>query len=266
MSANSAISWTDHTFNPWWGCVESSPGCTNCYARAWAHRLGLELWGKGATRRFFGPKHWAEPLEWDRKAAEGGVRAKVFCASMADVCEDRADLVESRKRLEELIHRTESLVWILCTKHPENYGLFSRHTLRRCCTLTTAERQQELDARGPHLLGTEALCRGVSLEPLLGPVGLARHFPSAHGLRDDLFWVICGGESGPNARPCNVQWIRDVVRQCREAHVPVHLKQLGSKPTWLEGRFYAITDRAGRIVSEWPADLQDAREWPEVMR
>ena len=72
MAKNSKIEWTTHTFNPWWGCVKVSPACKHCYAEAWAKRVGQAVWGIGADRRFFGDKHWADPLRWDAAAqAEG---------------------------------------------------------------------------------------------------------------------------------------------------------------------------------------------------
>src|SRR5436190_1923297 len=60
MAKNSSIEWTHHTFNPWWGCAKVSPACAHCYAEAWAKRVGQNVWGGSADRRFFGDKHWAE--------------------------------------------------------------------------------------------------------------------------------------------------------------------------------------------------------------
>ncbi|MCB2179467.1 phage Gp37/Gp68 family protein [bacterium] len=72
MVKNSKIEWTDHTFNPWWGCVKVSEGCKNCYAETMANRFG-NWWGPTAERRFFGDKHWAEPLKWNAQAERDGV-------------------------------------------------------------------------------------------------------------------------------------------------------------------------------------------------
>lgn len=99
MGANSAISWTDHTFNPWIGCQKVSAACANCYAAvdsparvSRAH--GLELWGPAATakRRVTGSGNWNQPKKWNGESARqhwrGGQRMRVFCASQADIFED----------------------------------------------------------------------------------------------------------------------------------------------------------------------------------
>lgn len=126
MGATTGISWAHHTFAPWWGCVEVSPACDRCYAKAFAERFGFMVWGAQAPRRFFGLEHWAEPLEWDRKARRMGQRRRVFCSSMADIGETRDDdtgivMEGERARLWELIRATEWLDWMLLTKRPSSY-------------------------------------------------------------------------------------------------------------------------------------------------
>jgi hypothetical protein len=88
-------------------------------------------------------------------------------------------------------------------------------------------------------------------------------------------WIIVGGESGPHARPFDIQWARDTVAQCRAAGVPVFVKQLGAKPIGDEwDSFPSMSDtddgwranlkhRAGADPSEWPEDLR-VQEWPIV--
>src|SRR5687767_5237522 len=120
MGGSTAIAWTDHTFNPWWGCERVSPGCQNCYAETFAKRTGNLVWGKNADRRRFADKHWNEPLKWNRLAATEGRQAFVFCASMADVFEYRSDHHDDRLRLWALIEATPNLTWQLLTKRPEN--------------------------------------------------------------------------------------------------------------------------------------------------
>jgi len=65
---NSAIEWTDHTFNPWTGCTKVSPGCANCYAESWAKRSGTVQWGPGKPRRR--TKTWGDPVKWNRAAGQ----------------------------------------------------------------------------------------------------------------------------------------------------------------------------------------------------
>jgi protein gp37 len=126
MAERTALAWCHHTFNPWWGCVEVSPACDHCYAREFAARVRPGLWGKDAPRRFFGDRHWDEPLRWSRGAERAGERRRVFCASMADVLEDRDDaegtrMTEARQRLWAVIASTPGLDWLLLSKRPQNY-------------------------------------------------------------------------------------------------------------------------------------------------
>lgn len=126
MGANSGIAWTHHTFNPWWGCTKVSPGCKNCYAEKFATvRRKLPIWGADAPRKIASEAMWRQPLLWNRRAGEKGVRERVFCASMADVFEDyrgpdMAQVVQARARLWETIEATPHLDWLLLTKRPEN--------------------------------------------------------------------------------------------------------------------------------------------------
>ena len=85
MGKITGINWTNHTFNPYWGCTEvgNSPACVNCYAKTWAHRLGFQIWGNGADRRVFGDHHWDEPLRWNRAAEKADQRRRVFSMSWA---------------------------------------------------------------------------------------------------------------------------------------------------------------------------------------
>lgn len=119
MAENSQIAWTDHTFNPWWGCTKVSPGCANCYAAALNNRFKKCVWGPNGTRARMGPDEWKKPHRWNRKAARTGNRIQEFCASMADVFEDRPELEPWRKDLWKLIDETPCLDWLLLTKRPE---------------------------------------------------------------------------------------------------------------------------------------------------
>lgn len=230
MGKDSRIEWTHHTFNPWWGCVKVSPACDHCYAESWAKRVGSDVWGPGSERRFFSDTHWKDPVKWNRDAAAEGVRRRVFCASMADVFENRDDLIEPRKRLLELIDATPMLDWLLLTKRihlvkkllPKGYKLPAHVWLG-----TTVENAEYARKRVKYLLEFDTpSVRFVSCEPLLSALDLAPYLkPNSKGVRVD--WVIAGGESGPKSRPMDPAWPEQLQKQCAEAGVPFHFKQWG---------------------------------------
>lgn len=273
MGEITGIAWCDHTFNPWWGCVERSEGCDNCYAREMANRFAPGLWGKDAGRRFFGDKHWNEPLRWDRKATLAGVRRRVFSGSMCDIMEDRRDLDAARARLFLTVESTPNLDWLFCTKLPQNYrrllpAEWLRNPRRNVWGLTTVENQQNV-WRAHELLLTPLVIRGISYEPALGPLdwsglhlkpatlGDAAGFPDHNGTdgHAGIHWPIIGGESGAGARRFELAWARAAIARCQEAGVPVFMKQLGSNceiPT---------RHAAGADPNEWPEDLR-VREFP----
>lgn len=223
MSANSKIEWTDHTFNPWWGCTKVSPGCANCYAETLAKRTGNNVWGDDAVRRFFNSRHWHEPLGWNEKCRQSGTRARVFCGSMCDIMEDRPDLIPHRHRLYDLIRLTPNLDWLLLTKRTENFmrflpGPWFNYPAPNVWLMTTVESQAQM-TRVRELLKIPAVVHGISAEPLLGPLDF--------GDMTGIEWVIVGGESGPGARPMSPRWVRDLRDQCLESTVPFFFKQWG---------------------------------------
>lgn len=221
MGQDSKIEWTHHTFNPWWGCVKVSPGCAHCYAETFAKRTGNAVWGAESPRRFFSDKHWDEPLWWNTAAKAEGQRKRVFCASMADVFENRPDLDAPRVRLLNLIEATPWLDWLLLTKRPENIipvmdramkGSFEPrstfvHHMPNVWLGVTGEDQEHYTRRMASLLGISAAVRFVSAEPLLGSIIMGVMRPD---------WIIVGGESGGKARPMDAEWVRSLRDQCDE--------------------------------------------------
>lgn len=255
--AETSIAWCDYTFNPWWGCTEVSPACDNCYARVFSHRLGLELWGNEAPRRFFSDAHWNQPRAWNRRAERDGIRYRVFAASMADVLErgtgpNRLDMAAARRRLWSLIEECPALDWLLLSKRWENLDLVPATWLARwpahVWAGATGEDQRHLEFRSRRLREAPAGVRFLSIEPMLGPVDL-----TACAWAD---WAIFGGESGARARGTDVEWIRAGVLQCRALDIAPFVKQIGSRP--LNGGTVA---GKGDDMAEWPPDLR-VREFP----
>lgn len=301
MGENSKIEWTHHTMNPWRGCTKVSAGCDLCYAEKTSLRNPkvLGIWGDEGTRVIASDAYWREPLRWNRDAEQAGERRRVFCASLADVCEDRRELDAPRARLAALIDETPWLLWLLLSKRPQNYTkLFSPETLRKCGIGTSTEDQPAADERIPHVLTTPAAFRFISAEPLLGPIWLtALPVPDEHAgkyaghgftfnalQREDditlfnapshLDLVIAGGESGgPNARPMHPDWPRYLRNQCVAAGVAYFHKQNGEwypvTPLY-EGRDDSaedgtgeleMVDTRGHIWSERDGQPNDPRTW-----
>lgn len=204
----------------------------------------------------------------------------------------------AQRRLFRLIHDTPNLDWLLLTKRPENIlphlagalmelakgdnapvsnwlaAWLEEEPPNNVWLGTSVENQAAAEERIPNLLLTPAKVRFLSVEPLLGPVDLDKYIlPDVSEVQDiyaghvprntTIDWVIIGGESGPGARHCNVDWIRDLVRQCKAAGVPCFVKQLGADPTYGNDTPIPerLSDRKGGDMAEWPEDLR-VREFP----
>jgi protein gp37 len=248
MGKETGISWTSHSFNPWWGCTKVSPGCDHCYAETLDARWGDPHWGKGVPRRVFGDKHWAEPLLWNIEASKAGVREMVFCASMADVMDDEAPEGQF-ERLLKLIDQTPNLIWQLLTKRPQRYErriplLDSRDNI---WLGTSAENQENYDLRWPYL--REAAIRRklttfISYEPALGPLTIKDHgmFPN---------WIICGGESGTDRRPMQQEWAENLMKECSDLGVPFFMKQMGARTPDAGSKLIP----AHLLIRQFPGDI-----------
>jgi protein gp37 len=207
-------------------------------------------------------------------------RDTVFCASLADVFEGSETMpaeswlavCAARDRLFNLIEQTPNLNWLLLTKRPEkvmSYVPERWHVEQKGFPSnvwigTSVEDQKAADERIPYLLEVPAVVRFLSCEPLLGaidffiPMTSRTHAPAkvnvlAHRSfgpqpRARIDWIICGGESGPQARPMHPDWVRSLRDQCERSRTPFFYKQ------W--GEFAPVTrdnpmplDRAGTLVA-----------------
>ncbi len=255
MGYSTKIEWTDHTFNPWWGCVNVSPACDHCYAERFANRKTRSkdaLWGKEARRLISSDEYWDAPHEWNRRAKKNGVSRRVFCGSMCDIMERRPDLNAPRKRLLKLIEETPNLIWMLLTKRPQELTkllptAWLQNPRANVWLMTTVEHADYL-WRIQELLKAPAVVHGISVEPMLGEITLPRNFLEL-GKRA---WVIVGGESGAGARPSHVEWFRYLRDQCISAGMPFFFKQWGEHNSAL---IKIGKKKAGRML--------DGREWNE---
>lgn len=309
MGEETKISWTatdgkpGATFNPWMGCERISEGCKHCYAETFvSRRMGLPLWGpaRSTERQRTSLENWKKPLTWNRTAQREGRRIKVFCASLADVFEDNPQVAPWRADLFRLIEQTTYLDWLILTKRTSRMAALAREAgwsgawPSNVWAGTTVENQDMANKRIPCLLGVPARVRFLSCEPLLEAVDLTAiprtqaegFMRPLDGRFNTVSWVICGGESGPGARPFDLTWARSLRDQCRAADVPFFMKQIGRKPrTRLDANeswpghnaghgsvqfvgdgfgnydVTGIKDKAGADMNEWPEDLR-VQEFP----
>jgi len=258
MGKNSDIAWTNHTFNPWWGCEKLSAGCKHCYAAVLAYTQCELKWG--AQYRFFGEKHWNEPLVWDRQAKEADERPKVFCASMCDIFQDittsklidagqAPKALQERKRTFKLIETCTNMDWLLLTKRTKNVlDMVPESWLdnwpEHVWMGTTIEHQDVLKRRVAYLKQIPAPVLFVSAEPLLSGLDFTGHLGPGRG---GINWVIAGGESGKNARRMEMSWVRSLREQTSLWGVPFMFKQ-----KVVDGLKIALPELDGRTWNQSP--------------
>jgi len=275
----SKIEWTEESWNPVTGCTPISEGCVHCYARRMATRLRGRA-GYPAQEPFRVTKHrdkLQQPRRWRRPR-------RVFVCSMGDLFHPEVDF-SSIRDIYETAREHPRHTYIFLTKRPHRMHQFTEYMLRKT-DLTeiwgsnmwigvTAENHERARERVPVLLSISARVRFVSIEPMLGPVRLRHldvekyhsewcHIDALTGAHTDmgrpcesvpkLDWVICGGETGPGARPMSPEWAQELLWDCVTAHVPFFFKRHGSYNERAQGEAY-VSDSAntGRLLKglEW---------------
>lgn len=255
-----SIEWTESTWNPIVGCSKISTGCKNCYAERMAVRHANNPQAPAEYARVITGGRWNgatalvesalnKPLRWRKPRM-------VFVCSMADLFHESVS-PRALRLVFESMDRAPWHTYQILTKRPKRMraavGAWFADGVRPNWWLgVTAEDQEQADKRIPVLLDTPAAVRLVSVEPMLGPVNFeCIDYPQAHeqfafrypevgtldalrGLTMDddpthpaLDWIICGGESGPGARPMHPDWARSMRDRCDEAGVPFFFKQWG---------------------------------------
>ena len=221
------IGWTDQTWNPITGCTKVSEGCLHCYAERMSERLAGR-YGYPADHPFRVTLHsdkLVEPVRW-RKPRH------VFVCSMGDLFHDDVPF-DRIMDVWDVMGECSQHTFQVLTKRPERMREFARWMedveLMRCAHSNvwlgvTAENQARANERIPVLLDTPAAVRFVSVEPMLEPVDIMPWLHSLSRTDTALDWVICGPETGPGARPFDIQWACDLRDQCAEAGVPFWFK------------------------------------------
>jgi len=234
MGLNSAIEWTEATWNPVTGCTKTSPGCQNCYAERMA--LRLQAMGQPNYRRGFEvslhPRTLRLPLTWKKPQM-------IFVNSMSDLFHEDVPL-DFIHKVFDIMHRARWHCYQILTKRSERLvELDPLLPWTPNIWMGVTVENAECTFRIGHLRETRAAVKFLSLEPLLSPI--------PHLDLDGIDWVVVGGESGPGARPMERQWARDVRDRCRKVGVPFFFKQWGGVDKKKTGR---VLD--GRIWDQMP--------------
>jgi len=232
MSWKSGIEWTSATWNPVTGCSKISAGCLNCYAERMARRL--QAMGNQRYEHGFEVTLHSDiltlPLRWKRSKL-------IFVNSMSDLFHEEVP----DRFIEEVFHtiaRADWHIFQVLTKRTERLrALAPRLEWPENLWMGVTVENQACAGRIDDLLSTEAETKFISAEPLLGPLDTPL---------DGLDWVIVGGESGPNARTMQPDWVRALRDQCITSGVAFFFKQWGG----------VQKKRNGRIL--------DGRTWDEL--
>ena len=278
MSDDSKIEWTDATWNPVTGCTKVSPGCDHCYAETFAERWrGIK--GHHFEQGFdvrLRPERLEIPLHWKRprrifvnsmsdvfhESVPSGFIACMFAVMAATPQHTYQVLTKRHGRMRSLLNSDEFAIKSACAALSKGLDVAegAPWPLPNVWLGVSTENQKWANIRIPALLDTPAAVRFVSAEPLLGPIRMRASLLVGRILDppDGIGWVIGGGESGPGARPCEIDWLRSLRDQCIDAGVPVFIKQLGSV---LGHRLDAGSK--GGDWSAWPEDLR-IREFPRI--
>lgn len=212
--AQSAIEWTESTWNPVTGCDDASPGCENCYARRMARRL--EAMGAYNYRNGFQvtlqPQMLDRPLRWRKPQ-------RVFVNSMSDLFHVQVPKDYVHKVFDVMVTAQWHQFQVLTKRSGRLLKLSNELPWPRNIWMGVSVENADYVRRIDHLRSTGAQVKFLSLEPLIGPL------PNLD-LRN-IDWVIVGGESGPGARPMDSGWVREIRDQCIDAGVPFFFKQWG---------------------------------------
>ncbi len=239
MSSQSAIEWTDATWNPVRGCTKVSPGCKHCYAEVFAERFrGVKghAYERGFDLRLV-PDKLPEPFRWKESRM-------IFVNSMSDLFHPEVPdeyILQVAKVMalanwhtyQVLTKRSDRLMQMLLT------SLKPYANKSHIWWGVSVENQKHGIPRIGHLQKSQASVCFLSIEPLLediGEINLA-----------GISWVIVGGESGFGARPIRKEWVSSLKNQCKRAKVPFFFKQWGGIRKKEAGR-----ELDGRTYDEFP--------------
>lgn len=214
MSTNSAIEWTESTWNPITGCTKMSVGCKNCYAERLTRRLqamGQVNYANGFEVTLH-PHMLEVPLTWKKPQT-------IFVNSMSDLFHEAVPLAFIQQVFAVMRRADWHIFQVLTKRSARLLELSPQLDWPANVWMGVSVENCDYTFRIDHLRQTSACVKFLSLEPLLGPL------PELQ--LQGIHWVIVGGESGPGARPMAEAWVTDIRDQCLRADVPFFFKQWG---------------------------------------
>lgn len=238
MADNSAIEWTEATWNPVTGCSQVSPGCAHCYAKTFAERwrgVADHPYEQGFELRLW-PQRLDQPLRWARPRM-------IFVNSMSDLFHEDIPFGYLEEVFDVMGRADHHTFQILTKRHERLAEIAPSLTWHRNVWIGVSVENRRFTDRVDYLREVDATVRFISAEPLLGPL--------ADLDLSGIDWLIAGGESGPKHRPMRVEWARELRDRCSEESVAFFFKQWGGHRPKSGGR------------------LLDGRTWdemPEVRR
>lgn len=239
MGKKTDIPWTDHTYNPWIGCVKCSTGCLKCYTERDMKRYGKNFnIVKRTTDNTFN-----SPLKWKDNA-------DVFTCSWSDFFIVQADAW--RKDAWDIIKKTPHLRYLILTKRPErindclptdwDFGRNYPHVWLGI-TIESVKYIDRIDSlAGTHLLNNHF----ISAEPLLDDISAELYSKLKEW--DGIKWIIAGCESGTPARETKVQWVRNMRDICAKMSIKFFLKQMRNE----KGELVAMPSIDGKVWKDKP--------------
>ena len=234
MADNSHIEWTEATWNPVTGCTKVSAGCKNCYAERLAKRL--QAMGNHRYQNGFRLTLHDDVIDLPRSWKSG---RKVFVNSMSDLFHDSVPLSFIQRVFETMRECPQHVFQILTKRSGRLRRIADEIEWPANVWMGVSVENAAVLSRIDDLRGVPAAIRFLSCEPLIGSLAGI----DLHGIQ----WVIVGGESGPGARPMQIEWVREIFRACRVEKVPFFFKQWGGVRKDLTGRLLR-----GKTYDEMP--------------
>lgn len=255
MGKESSIQWTDATWNIARGCTKVDEDCKYCY-----------MYRDSFDSSRYNPLEVVRTKTVFNMPLKLNEPSKIFTSSLTDVFHPAID--SYRNEMWDIIRKCPQHTFQVLTKRPEriidHLPEYWEEIRDRVWLGTSMGSQKSIQRLYDLITSIQPGIKFLSLEPLHGEINLPMDelVDMGHKVKDLIDWVIVGGESGNENgkykyRPCELEWIENIVGICKFYGIPVFVKQMG---TYLSKQL-GMSDRHGGNIDEFPKHLQ-ARDFP----